>query len=63
MKFGVKVMRLIAPKHERDRREVREAITRASAHAEDLSFTTEKLCNGGLRTVANGLCSIHLRPE
>lgn len=42
--------------------EVREAIRRATAQAEDLSFTTEKLCNGGLRT-ARGLRSINCIPE
>jgi len=62
MKLGVKVLRLLTPKYERDRMEVREAIQRASAHAEDLSFTTDKLCNGGLHT-PHGLRSINCMPE
>jgi len=62
MKLGVAILRLVSPKREEERREVREAIRRATAHAEDLSFTTEKLCNGGLRT-SRGLRSLTYLPE
>lgn len=63
MKFGIALLRFVSPKRERDRVEVREAILRASAQADDLSFTTEKLCNGGLRTASGVLRSIKLQPE
>jgi hypothetical protein len=62
VKLGVTILRIISPQRERDRVEVREAIQRASAHAEDLSYTTDKLCNGGLRT-SRGLRSLTCLPE
>jgi len=57
VKFCVAVLRFISPQRERDRQEVRAAIQLASAHADDLAFTTDKLCNGGLRT-SQGLRSL-----
>jgi len=63
MKFCVTVLRFVSPQRERDRREVRAAIQLASAHAEDLAFTTDKLCNGGLRTAGNILRSINYHPR
>lgn len=62
MKFCVAIMKLVSPQRERDRMEVRAAIQLASAHAEDLAFTTDKLCNGGLRT-SRGLRSLTCLPE
>lgn len=52
MKFCVTVLKFFGPQRERERMEVREAVQRVAAHASDLAFTTEKLCNGGLATVA-----------
>lgn len=62
MKIGITILRFVSPQRERERVEVREAIQRASAHAEDLAYTTDKLCNGGLRTV-NGLRNLKPLPE
>lgn len=62
MKIGVQILKLISPARERERMETREAVQRAAAHADDLAFTTEKLCNGGLQTVT-GVRSLKLRPE
>jgi hypothetical protein len=62
MKFGIVCLKFFFPKNERDRQEVREAVKLANAHAEDLSFTVEKLRNGGLRTPA-GLRSFKLTSE
>ena len=62
MKLGVVFLRFVSPQRERDRVEVRKAIQRTSAHADDLTFTTDKLCNGGLLTTS-GLRSINCKPE
>lgn len=62
MKFCIALLRFVSPQRERDRLEVRAAIHRTTAQAEDLAFTTHKLCNGGLRTVS-GLRSINCTPE
>jgi hypothetical protein len=50
MKMCVKVLKFLSPKRELERMEMREATQRVAAHALDLAFTTEKLCNGGLTT-------------
>lgn len=60
--FCVKILRLVSPTRERERREVRAAVAQVSAHAEDLAFTTKKLCNGGLQT-SSGLRSLSVLPE
>ena len=57
MKMCVRVLKLFSPQRERDRMEMREATQRVAAHALDLAFTTEKLCNGGLAT-AGGKVSL-----
>jgi hypothetical protein len=63
MKICVAIMKLVSPQRERERMEARAAVSRATAHAEDLSYTTEKLCNGGLRTAGNILRSLNFHPE
>lgn len=62
MKFGIVCLKFFFPQNERDRQEVREAVKLANAHAEDLSFTVDKLRNGGLRT-PGGVRSLKLNPE
>lgn len=62
MKFCVTVLKLFGPKRERDRMEMREAVQRVAAHATDLAYTTEKLCNGGLAT-ATGKIGLKCAPR
>lgn len=47
MNLGIRLLRLMCPGREKDRREVRAGITQALAHAEDLNRTIIKFNNGG----------------
>lgn len=47
MNLGIRLLRLMCPGREKDRRAMREDITKALAHAEDLNRTIIKFNNGG----------------
>lgn len=51
MKVSVAIMKTLFPDREKDRMEMRECITRATAEAMDLEKTIEVVFNGHLKEV------------